>query len=89
MRLTSCQPIFLAGQVWAPIPKGWAEDFVDEVTRFPRGLHDECVDLTSMGLKWLRRQGLLETEEEIRNQEEEDRHAKPQKLKPLYPGTAA
>ena len=41
-----------------------------------------------MGLKWLHRQGLLETEEEIRGNEEEERKAKPQKLKPLYPGTS-
>jgi predicted phage terminase large subunit-like protein len=88
VRLTSCQPTFIAGQVWAPIPKSWAIDFVDEVSRFPRGVHDECVDLTSMGLKWLRRQGLLETEEEIRGQEDIERKAKPGKRIPLYPGTS-
>lgn len=85
-RITNEQPAFIAGQVWAP-NKIWANDFIDEVTVFPRGLHDECVDLTSMGLRWLRQNGLLDTEEEVRAKEDSDRQ-RPTKRLPLYPGTA-
>lgn len=84
-RITNEQPAFVSGQVWAP-NKVWANDFIDEVTVFPKGLHDECVDLTSMGLRWLRQNGLLDTEEEVRAKEESARRERPGKQKPLYPG---
>jgi predicted phage terminase large subunit-like protein len=84
-RLQAVTPVFKAGQVWAPF-KPWAESFITEVEIFPRGLHDECVDLTSMGLKYLRRLGLLDNEHEIRVAEVEARK-KPPRHVPLYPGT--
>lgn len=81
-RLYSVQHIFAEGIVYAP-DRPWVNRVIDQVGRFPRGAHDEYVDLTSMGLRKLRDMGLLirkpEREAEI---EEEKRY--PGRQEPLY-----
>ena len=57
-RLISVQHIFQEGHVCAP-EREWAEAVISQVGAFPRGAHDEYVDLTSMGIRYLRDNGLL------------------------------
>jgi predicted phage terminase large subunit-like protein len=57
-RLVSVQHIFQEGMVWAP-DRPWADAVIKQVGAFPRGRHDEYVDMTSMGLRVLRDRGLL------------------------------
>ncbi len=57
-RLVSIQHLFQEGMIYAP-DKVWSDAVITQVGQFPRGKHDEYVDLTSMGLRHLRDQGLL------------------------------
>lgn len=60
-RLYSIQHIFADGTVYAP-DKEWSEKVITQVASFggkPGPKHDEYVDLTSMGLRHLRDNGLL------------------------------
>jgi predicted phage terminase large subunit-like protein len=57
-RLVSIQHLFQEGLVYAPDRK-WADDVITQVGQFPRGKHDEYVDMTSMGMRHLRDTGLL------------------------------
>lgn len=57
-RLVSVQNIFQEGLVCAP-DTVWAEAVISQVGTFPRGAHDEYVDMTSMGLRHLRDNGML------------------------------
>ena len=57
-RLVSVQHIFQEGHVCAPETE-WAEAVITQVGQFPRSKHDEFVDLTSMGIRYLRDNGLL------------------------------
>jgi predicted phage terminase large subunit-like protein len=70
-RLYSVQHLFAEGMIYAP-DKVWAEKVIKQVGQFPKGKHDEYVDLTSMGLRKLRDMGLLvrqsEREAELESQ---------------------
>lgn len=81
-RLYSVQHIFAEGMIWAP-ERPWVNRVIDQIAVFPKGKHDEYVDLTSMGLRKLRDMGLLvrapEREAEI---EESQRYIGRQE--PLY-----
>lgn len=57
-RLYATQPIFSAGLVYSP-DKQWAQDVMDEVAAVPKGKHDDYADTISMGIIWLRAQGLI------------------------------
>jgi predicted phage terminase large subunit-like protein len=78
-RVYSVQHLFSEGLVYVPWPKEkdgpnkgqpsptaykWAKEVIDQITIFPRGVHDDYVDSMSMGLRWLRDSGLL-----LRNEE--------------------
>lgn len=85
-RLTSVSPSFNQGQIWSPNKK-WANDFIDIVAMFPNAIHDEQADLTSMGIGYFRKRGLLDTEAEIRHHEDQKRNKRGRE-RPLYPGTS-
>jgi len=57
-RLYSVQHLFAEGIIYAPQTK-WSEKVITQVGLFPKGKHDEYVDLTSMGLRKLRDIGIL------------------------------
>jgi predicted phage terminase large subunit-like protein len=57
-RLVSVQHLFQEKLVYAP-DRTWAEAVITQVGQFPRSKHDEFVDLTSMGLRYLRDRGLI------------------------------
>lgn len=57
-RLYSVQHLFAEGLIYAP-NKLWADQVIGQVAQFPKGKHDDLVDTVSMGMKFLRDQGLL------------------------------
>ena len=83
-RLVSVQHLFAEGIIYGP-DRPWMERIISQVGQFPKGKHDEYVDLTSMGLRKLRDIGLL-----VR-QPERDADLESQKIyprgqdEPLYP----
>ncbi len=83
-RLYSVQPIFAAGLVYSP-DTPWAEMVMDEVGAFPRAPHDDLVDCVSMGIRYLRDNGLLRLAEERQNALDEMLEFKP-RATALYPG---
>jgi predicted phage terminase large subunit-like protein len=81
-RLYSVQHLFAEGMIYAP-DRVWAEKVMKQVGQFPKGAHDEYVDLTSMGLRKLRDMGLLVRQPE-REAEIEAEKAYHGRQEPLY-----
>jgi len=48
-------PMFEAGMILLPEGAQWIDDYVESMTRFPKGQHDDDVDSTSQALNYLRR----------------------------------
>lgn len=83
-RLYSVQHLFAEGIIYGP-DRPWMEQIITQVGMFPRGKHDEFVDLTSMGLRKLRDMGLLVRQPE-REAENESQKIYPRgQDQPLYP----
>lgn len=85
-RLISVQHLFAEGLIFAPTEKyPWVEMVIKQVEQFPKGKHDEFVDCTSMGLRYLRDNGIIcrvvEREAEIESQK-----AYRRREEPLYGG---
>jgi predicted phage terminase large subunit-like protein len=55
-------PMFEAGMILLPEGAEWADDYIESMTRFPKGQHDDDVDSTSQALNYLRRRqhGVME-----------------------------
>jgi predicted phage terminase large subunit-like protein len=53
-RAAGVAPMFEAGNIWLPHPKmpgcEWVQGYIDELTMFPRGNHDDQVDATTQAL---------------------------------------
>lgn len=49
-RASAVAPFVEAGNVWLPKNAVWVEDYIDELAKFPRGKHDDQVDMTSQAL---------------------------------------
>lgn len=62
-RVHAIVPIFQSGLVYAPV-KEWAEAVIGECERFPRDVHEDRVDSTSMALAHLRLINLAELPDE-------------------------
>jgi hypothetical protein len=54
--------MFEAGMILLPDDAEWADDYIESMTRFPKGQHDDDVDSTSQALNYLRRRqhGVME-----------------------------
>jgi phage terminase large subunit-like protein len=50
--------VYSGGIIYAP-DRDWADEVIDQVSAFPRGSHDDYVDCISMGLGWVRRNGVV------------------------------
>src|SRR5580704_6112236 len=48
-------PMFEAGMILLPEGAEWTDDYIESMTRFPKGQHDDDVDSTSQALNYLRR----------------------------------
>ena len=57
-RLTSVEPVFADGMIYAP-DRRWADLVIDQCEIFPKGKHDDLVDTVSMAVKHLRDLGML------------------------------
>ena len=83
-RLYSVQHLFAEGIIHGP-DRPWMDAVITQVGQFPKGKHDEFVDLTSMGLRELRDMGLLIRQPE-REAELEAKKVYPRgQNEPLYP----
>lgn len=82
-RLLSTQPLFTAKMVYAPVgfdaktgevvEYRWCQAVITEVSAFPKTQFDDFTDTVSMGLLWLRGQGLLPLPHEHQQQQIESR----------------
>ena len=82
-RLYSVQHLFSEGMIYAP-DKEWAEALIRQVSTFPRGKHDDLVDVTSMPLRHLRDLGLLTRSPERIAEINEDKQYRGKPPAPLY-----
>lgn len=83
-RLVSVQHLFQEGLIYAP-DRVWADAVITQVGQFPRGKHDEYVDLTSMGLRYLRDRGLISRATERRAELDSFKIYPRNQNAPLYP----
>lgn len=84
-RLYSVQHLFADGLIYAPNTV-WAEKVITQVGQFPRGKHDDLVDCTSSGIKYLREIGTLMRDNESQSRIEDSLTFKsPKSSAPLYP----
>ena len=44
-RVSACAPFLEAGNVWIPISASWASDLIEEAVSFPKGAHDDGIDM--------------------------------------------
>jgi predicted phage terminase large subunit-like protein len=59
-RLVSVQHLFQEKLIYVPTADYlWIDEMITQIEGFPRAKHDEYVDLTSMGLRYLRDRGLI------------------------------
>lgn len=84
-RALAVQPSFSQEMVYIPYPlRVWGEQTIDEMEVFPKGKFKDLTDAMTQGIKHLRDNGLLRSDEEVRLSQLEAVKHKP-KLKPLYP----
>jgi predicted phage terminase large subunit-like protein len=82
-RIQRVQPIFSAGQVWAPNRK-YATMVIDELAAFPNGEHDDLADSVEQALWHMRQGGFLSRrrEDEIADAERASRYREEEALYP-------
>ncbi len=51
-RASAISPLFEAGKVYLPKDAPWLANYISELTKFPRGKHDDQVDSTTQFLNW-------------------------------------
>lgn len=54
MRMFSCCNLIESGSVYLPEKAEWLREYINELTVFPNGKHDDQVDSTSQALDWMR-----------------------------------
>lgn len=62
-RALACQPTFSQGMIYAPA-RDWAEMTIDEMAVFPKGKYKDLTDSTTQAIKYLRDNGLAQTDDE-------------------------
>jgi predicted phage terminase large subunit-like protein len=85
-RALSCQPLFSAGLIFAPI-RDWSEILINQAASFPKAKHDDLVDSMTLALRYLRDVGMARNDEETRAEADEavTHGMRRHRLKPLYP----
>jgi predicted phage terminase large subunit-like protein len=53
-RANAITPLVESGRVFLPEAAPWLADFVDELSSFPAGAHDDCVDALTQALNFVR-----------------------------------
>ena len=82
-RLYSVQHLFEEGIVYAP-DKSWADELIDQCTKFPKAKHDDLVDTVSMAMRYLRRTSLIQRAEEVQEEYDIGRQHTGAPPQPLY-----
>ena len=59
MRAHAQTASFESGQVRFPISAPWLDEFISELSTFPRGKYDDQVDSTSQAIAWLNNEGFV------------------------------
>lgn len=70
-RAHACTPFLEDKRVWL-VKEDWNREFINELLSFPAGAHDDCVDVLTMLILWLRDNYTLNYEEEPTLEELED-----------------
>lgn len=66
-RAESVLPLFSSDLVWLPEFADWIGDWIEEHLKFPAGKHDDQVDSTSIGLRYLKeRMPITDIDQELR-----------------------
>lgn len=68
-RMYMIQHLFENGIVYAP-RRQWADDIIDDVSKFPKGAHDDMPDSVSQAMGWLRRTGWALRKDEYEAEQE-------------------
>lgn len=84
-RAYSIQHLFSEGMVYAP-DRAYADMVITQCAQFPKGKHDDLVDSTTMGVRWLRDIGVLHRGVERSAEIEDDMRHRGGPPPPLYPG---
>jgi predicted phage terminase large subunit-like protein len=58
-RAQAITPIIEAGKIFLPESAPWVSEFIDEMSSFPNGIHDDVVDATTQALNYLREETQL------------------------------
>ena len=82
-RALGVQATFSQLLVYAP-DRDWAQDVIDEMAIFPKGRHDDLTDSATQAIKFMRDNGLAQTDDETRA-EVDDQLQLPRKRTALYP----
>lgn len=82
-RLYSIQHLFEEGLIYAP-DKSWADEVIDQCTKFPKAKHDDLVDTVSMAMRYLRRTSLVQRAEEVQEEYDIGRQHQGAPPQPLY-----
>jgi phage terminase large subunit-like protein len=82
-RLHGVEHLFASKCIWAP-DRAYADKVIEQCASFPYGKHDEYVDCTTSGLRWLRDCGFMPTAEERLVDETESLRYRKRPM-PLYP----
>jgi len=76
MRLNAQTAMMEAGMVHLPADAPWLADYLQEMTSFPNGRHDDQVDSTSQALAWLNKPNSADSWLEFMEQEAKNRSGK-------------
>lgn len=82
-RAWAAAPLLESGRVWVP-QKKWAEEVVEQCSRFPMGSHDDLVDATTMAILWVHAGFKVEHPDNPEFKEDEDSERKLKKRKCAY-----
>jgi predicted phage terminase large subunit-like protein len=83
-RAYQVQPMFERSMIYAP-DKSWADAVISQIATFPKGAHDDYVDVATMVLSWFRKTGLLVMDAEAQFDEREAMVHRSGNITPLYP----
>ena len=83
-RLHAVVPMFAKGLIFAP-DRSWSDKVITQVAAFPKAKRDDLTDTVSQALRYLRTNGLLRLEDELRAETQESMRHTGKPPEPLYP----
>lgn len=72
-RANAASVVLEQGVVYYPEGMRWAEDVIEECAAFPNGQHDDIPDVVAHSLVWFRRTFLLETPDDVEDEDDDDK----------------